>query len=398
MFDKGRASTFTEMKDRDWAPFFAGRREEIAQFEIAHSESRAFATQNMKSGIFRIYQGAPGCGKTSLLQELRRLHPELLFINIREQHLASENLLLKQIRDSAIREQSTHNKTTSAIEAVLEFFRMRESGKALRKEVSRHLLTKSQIVLYADEAQKFGTDERRGLAVLHENELGIPAIVVLAGLSHTSEKLRSVEGLSRLALNAVVNMSSMSDEECADSTLNMLDAFGVVAHTNTSIVCKEIARMSRGWPQHLNRAQVALSIELLETEGDLASVSMTKVEQQSDRYRAMYYSHRLQGSILGQRPELVSVLVQRLKNEQPRDPVAFEDMCAEEIARLGLTDREGFDPRSYAQAMLERGVLSKDETDRYVVAIPSISGWLEKRHPEDVPSGTTTAREKVIDR
>ena len=395
-FQKERAARFANIKDRDWAPFFTGRREEIAQFDLALEETRTLSAQGMEDGVFRIYQGTPGCGKTSLLRELRRLHPELLFVNIREKHLVSEDALLKQIQDSALLARFKHDKAISAAEAVLELFRMKEMGKALRTTVSEHLSTKTEVVLYSDEAQKLGSAQRPGLTVLHENELGMPVTVILAGLSHTSERLRSIEGLSRLAVNSEVNMGAMLDNECVESTLNMLDDFGIEHGPQMARTCEDVARMSRGWPQHLNRAQTALSVQLLETDGDLTAVDMTKVEHRSDQDRASYYAARLEGSILGQRPELVSALVWRLHKDQPSDPLDFQDMCAEEINRFQLANRRGFDPEKYSQAMLERGVLSKDGNNRYVVAIPSMAKWLEKRYPHS--RSTALTGKEIADR
>ena len=391
-FDAQCASDFVAIRDRDLAPFFAGRNDEIVQFDHALKEAEVLSARNLNAAVFRIYQGAPGCGKTSLLEQLQELHQQdLLFVNVRAKHLASEDALLERVRERAIAVRSTQDKILAAGEAILEFLRMKELRSTLRKEVSEYLTKRSRIVLYSDEAQTFGSENQPGLLMLHQNELGVPVIVLLAGLSHTSEKIRSIDGLSRLARNVVTNMGKMSDGECAESTRKMLQAFRIDEDRNAISACKHIARMSRGWPQHLNQAQISLALELLETNGELSATDMAKVERRSDQARTEYYKNRLDGNILGERPEIVSSLVRRLANQQPRDPLDFEEMCADEINKHKLTGKERFDPANFARAMLEQGVLSKDRMERYVVAIPSMTEWLIERHsPVPVPVATRT--------
>lgn len=380
-FDSERAHDFVAIRDRDLAPFFAGRDDEIAQFDLALKEAEVLSARNLNAAVFRIYQGAPGCGKTSLLGHLQQVHHQgLLFVNVRARHLASETALLEQIHERAIAVKSTPDKFVTAGEAVLEFLHMKELRRTLRKEVSEYLTSQSRIVLYSDEAQTFGSEQQSGLLMLHQNELGVPVIVVFAGLSHTSERIRAIDGLSRLARNVVINMGEMSGEDCVQSTRKMFQAFGIDDESSTIAACERIAHMSRGWPQHLNQAQIALARELLETKGDLSLVDMDKVEKSSDQARAEYYEDRLEGSVLGERPEIVSALVRRLERQQPRDPLAFKEMCADEIDARQLNGKEGFDPEGYAQAMLEQGVLSKDQKGRYLVSIPSMSEWLMERY------------------
>ena len=95
-FDSDQTRKFIDLGDRDIAPFFAGRAAEIAHFE---SSFNALDWENKRTAAFRIFQGAPGCGKTSLVEHLRqRYADELLFVDIRRGHLVSEQALVDQIR------------------------------------------------------------------------------------------------------------------------------------------------------------------------------------------------------------------------------------------------------------------------------------------------------------
>ena len=73
-------------RDRDRARYFAGRVAEIDAAESAFAEARKY-TQT----AFRVFTGAPGCGKSSLLTHIRESHadnPELLFRGPRAETLA----------------------------------------------------------------------------------------------------------------------------------------------------------------------------------------------------------------------------------------------------------------------------------------------------------------------
>ena len=69
-FDAPRAHQLLRQRDRDDAPFFAGRRAEIQRFDDALAEVGG-RREHDNAATFLVYQGAPGCGKTSLMHHLR---------------------------------------------------------------------------------------------------------------------------------------------------------------------------------------------------------------------------------------------------------------------------------------------------------------------------------------
>lgn len=72
-FNSDQARKFIELGDRDIAPFFAGRAAEIWHFE---SSFTTLDWENTRTAAFRIYQGAPGCGKTSLVEHHRQRYSD----------------------------------------------------------------------------------------------------------------------------------------------------------------------------------------------------------------------------------------------------------------------------------------------------------------------------------
>ena len=73
-FDSELARALLEEVDRDTAAFFAGRRAEIQRFDEAlRTVEHRF--EGNERALFLVYQGAPGCGKTSLVSHLRNARP-----------------------------------------------------------------------------------------------------------------------------------------------------------------------------------------------------------------------------------------------------------------------------------------------------------------------------------
>ena len=375
-FDPRRAYEFSILRDRDAAPFFTGRGEEIRRFDQAIDE---LDVQPGEQAVFRIYQGAPGCGKTSLLQHLRDVRSDrLLFIGVRETHLASEAALVERVREVAVAEGPTGDRVAARlVQALGSRLRMPESGNQLRDAIATRAAGRSKVVLYMDEAQLVGPTEQPGLVLLHRDGLGVPTVCLFTGLSHTSDRFRSIPGLSRLGSNTVVNMGAMTAAECAASTRMLLDRCGAVGDRDRTAAI--IAEMSHGWPQHLHGAQTALCHELLRTNGALDAVDSERLRSASDRNREEYYRDRLSGSVLGLRPSFTADVVARVRQHQPLDPLALVELCGEELARSGLANNPHVEAtaETFAAALVERGVLSEAPSGGYDVAIPSMAAWLE---------------------
>ena len=112
-FDRRITEELSTHRDRDATPFFAGRADEIDQFDRALTE---LGSQPGEQAVFRIYQGAPGCGKTALLHHLRENRADgVLFVGIQERHLASENALMERVRQVAIEEGPTGAKIAAKV-------------------------------------------------------------------------------------------------------------------------------------------------------------------------------------------------------------------------------------------------------------------------------------------
>ena len=388
-FDREGAETFTERVDRDLALFFQGRAAEIARFESRLALlKRQSESGEVPSSLGLVYQGAPGCGKTSLVNHLAKRHADVLFVSVEKRHFDETADLAARIREVAIGASTLFQSIRQAIEVGLGLLRAKDLNRSAAESIGFAAARRALVAVHMDEAQTLGARQEAGLVSLQRGTLGIPALPLFTGLSHTETILKQIPGMSRLADDAVVNMGAMADGECVDSTLMMLEQLGVESSAaDARQTAQFIATLARGWPQHLNRAQVALCRELVHTDGRLDAVNNSAVQRESDRARQAYYRGRLDGSVLDRRPVLAAQVVKRLDDVQPYDRLDLEAMCAEEMDRLGLGEAEGFAPNAYIEAMIERGVLSARGDRTFGVAIPSMRTWLLDQYGS--PAATT---------
>ena len=289
--------------------------------------------------MFRIYQGAPGSGKTSLLNHLRDSRAdEALFIDIERTHLRGVDILAEHVLDRAVKAGPTGARIASAVvDALGSRLRIGKAGDAVRSAIARGAARRMNIVLCMDEAQTLEASEQPGLVRLHTLGLGVPAICLFAGLGNTESRISAIPGLSRLERDAVVRMGAMTVDECAESTRKMFDELKVEGdEAEMAEAARLTATLSYGWPQHLNEAQGALCVELLQTNGALAAVDTDRVQRESDHRRGNYYRRRLAGTVLSERFGLTAGVVARVTAERPPDlGTALIDVCGEEMERRG---------------------------------------------------------------
>ena len=90
-----------DRRERDAAPYFAGRASQTERFERA-LRSLSKRRHNDRGAEFLIYQGAPGCGKTSLAKHLDDTHADALFVQLAMDHLHSSAALEEKIEAEAL--------------------------------------------------------------------------------------------------------------------------------------------------------------------------------------------------------------------------------------------------------------------------------------------------------
>ena len=287
-FHAERAHHVVTTDDRDEAPFFAGRAAEIRHFDEAVAQARQRGSHNPRS-LFRIFQGAPGCGKTSLVTHLQRVRGDLLFVAVEPGDFVNRDAVTTRVLQQVAHQASAAGKALSwRLGAVAAMVRAGEAGKELRKALAGRDAKNAMMVLHMDEAQRI-PPTADGLISLHTRgmEGDVPTVCVFTGLSHTAARIRAVEGMSRLADEAIVNMGGMSGDECAASTLAMLATVGALGDRETAAV--QTAGLAHGWSQHLTGIHKSLCRELLRVGGRLDRVDYAQVNRESTEHRYAYH-------------------------------------------------------------------------------------------------------------
>jgi len=315
-------------RDRDTARFFAGRGAEIDRFDDALAELDERGEHD-NAAEFVIYQGAPGCGKTSLLNHLRGLqtYDDVLFVTVGLRDLTNEDSLQRLVWGHTERASPARRREIKGF------------GESSQRPEQKNQRIRA-VVLHLDEAQVVDDTAKPGLLMLHTKGLGFPCAMVMTGLGHTKRRVSSIEGLSRPAGNSTVGMGAMAADECAESTLMMLRELDVDGTDGERESAADlVATLSQGWPHHLCGAQIALCRELLATSGVLRRVDVGQVRRQSDENRRAYYFGGLAHSALAESPRFSASLVAKVDESRPADVLALEELCREERERCG---RAGF--------------------------------------------------------
>ena len=387
-FDKLAAERFAEQDDRDEAWFFAGRDSERRAFAAAARQAFAPASDGGRPrAVFRIFQGAPGSGKTSFVRRMETERDDLLFVLADDRHLADADTLMQRIAQEALEQRKGANVVSGLAVAALEATRMRTAAETVTRAAGDRAASQAGLVIWTDEAQTVD-DSCRALASAHKGGLGIPTLVVLSGLPTTARRVRAIPGLSRLADGAVVNMGSMSDGECATSTKAMLEAFGTNAsEAAMNEAASKVAAMSFGWPQHLKCAQKSLAQALIDAHGELGEVDMAQVARESDTRRSAYYRQRLDNGALAEEPRVALAIISKIGRAGHLDCNirAMVDQVRDEAKAARSLNQSEEGARTLLDDMVEHGILVRTRSpaditlDRWQVAVPSMATWADEQ-------------------
>ena len=380
---------------RDDARYFEGRVKEIEAFNLSLN-----ASARRLQSVFRIYQGAPGCGKTSLAHHLAETTPSAVFVKLSDEHLTDFPAVIRRIQ-SAARKQSG-NQALNAVRWSAAFVE-RLTGKTLTKQIQdaadRIATHELRFALHIDEAHSLNGNALNVLKRMHVAGLGdverMPCVLVLTGLAHTQEHINSHSGLTRAGDTTTINMTKMATQECADSTARMLIELNPDGGTSEArqSLANLAAQASFGWPRHLSSAQKAICEALLQTDGNALALDYRKINARCAELRSEYYEERMNDV-----PEYKNhpnafkrVIVAIAARPLPRQPDHLAALCRDEINKDSLIEKTLPDAITMATAMDATGVVER-KGEHWALAIPSMAAWAEQQlkrtHPSPTPEMT----------
>ena len=195
-FDHELADEIIEDTDRDVARFFAGRNDELVAFERA-----VRVAGRREQTVFHVIQGAPGAGKSSLIQKIRddnADNPDLVLVDVDKDLLSNVTAMKMRIADELVQGTAL---AAEGIEAFSDALRVRNLGTFVRRGLEGGLRKPRHPGRWSFgtmRGQNYDARQRDALDHLHKKGLGggLRAVFLLAGLSPTRSVLAGL-GISR---------------------------------------------------------------------------------------------------------------------------------------------------------------------------------------------------------
>ncbi len=388
-------------------PFFCGRDEEYSVFQrTSNSLSRGFA-----GGGTMIFQGAPGSGKTALMQECMEA--------VREHSTAEEPWVAASIAPGALKSPATvisemihaskeESRRLSKVmlgadsrklanlsslgrqlfdELLARGFSLAgvsvgakpDAGKASSADTSidamvrrsAPLLKKAHYVIFVDEAQNTPVDPTtvRVIDFLHRDSRGIALVAAFFGLSDTEERLREC-GLSRISDERIVNLEPLSTEEAKRSLALMLETYYGGSDEERDAWADTLAALSQGWPQHINRIGVAAGRVIRANGGKMQEHLLAEAMEKGAERKNDYYDRRLSAGY-----KKVRIYTELALAARPNDELSLEEIRQLSAQELKRTETP-FD--EFMRLTLHAGILSPADTlhEAYRFPIPSLADYL----------------------
>ncbi len=423
---------FSESTDRETPVAFVGREEQTGALK-RDLEARFRQWQGWEGrgdppkwkGATWLFQGAPGAGKTALLECLEGLKINGRAVRVclidDEADLHNDFRLKRKIAEafvpgSAAKMVGTDTTQTgkgakvgggvSGFGARLEGSADASKGKSeqragltwedfVNKEKSQ---SSSPLLLLFDEAQALEDQAGPQLRWLHKGEHGLPIIPVFGGLAWTAGRFYDL-GISRTALRRVHTLEALSEDDCKVVAQAFFDKYGVLGSSQEREEWAEtIARESQCWPQHIQASLQGLAEALAEAGGDLGKTDREKALKGGFDRRKEYYEARLAsfGRRFRKLPYLAAAAIAYLDRDRSgllSTARLGRAVDRGHVKRLALSwpkmnleedDPELMLPRGVTgvdavEAMIDAGMIHEGVNGVLHVPIPSFADYLKSR-------------------
>ncbi len=403
-FDREGLQAFVDGGDKSPPPVFVGRAELLKDIEGKASLAwrGAGAAAHGIPGVTRIIQGAPGAGKSSLLDRLetRSLEaramtkggeePRVLFLTsemleesvsrilglLREAGRLAQHEWLERGRDLLGR-AARRVEAVSAAGVDVDLSRTELGGLLALREALPPERWARPVIVAIDEAQNIRPDKHAPPALflqgIHNGRTGLPLTLVLAGLGDTADRATKL-GLTRgtvihgIGSLAAEEVSSFMEESCRHFGM---DPGGYVERLDA------LANPCEGWPRHLHFALQALGRAALAVNGNLGVVDWQAVVREAEGSRLNYYRDQ-QSEEMEDAAGLVAAVLRSLDGNSGTVGVMGSigrNVRAEEGWRLP----EGMTARSFLSHLIHRGALHRHADKTITCPIPSFRTFLIKK-------------------
>ncbi len=283
--------------DRGPAKYFHGRQRVMGNFKKLVNDSL-----KESSGTIFLIQGAPGAGKTALLDQCGKLAKrdgwKSAVINIPA--LWDPDVLLHCLgKGDGL--QFKGSSGTLGFEAGIKASATVEVSAKHVPTIMKILQDDSKpLLLILDEAQVLGIEDvvksdHKGtvtsvLDYIHNGRLNKPVILLMGGLGITSKALRSL-GISRYKGGCFVELGALGKKsECAVIKDWLVKEGRAEGDPNPWV--DAIAQKTCGWPQHITAYAEAAAKQIRKDKGNMTPQGLESVNRTGLERREMYYRQR----------------------------------------------------------------------------------------------------------
>ncbi len=374
--DAGKSSPPPTGRDRGPAAFFHGRKAIISSFETALSD-----TITLNAGTTFLIQGAPGAGKTALL--------DVLSSRAEEKKWEVSKISIEDLYTPASMAQSLgrsytvdHEQAAKIGVKFIEGGYVRSvAGHASPKEILKSLAPEEGLILVLDEAQYLiNLNEtpsekhvaRDTLDVIHNGDVGRPVVLLAAGLGTTESALNSL-GISRFVRDCTVGLGALGEESEWAVIRDWLTKDGG-AKGDPAPWIHAIAQQTHGWPQHIISYVKSAVAYLKSNNHRMTDDGLQIVLEKGNEFRLDYYETRAREFSLQQRRVIGSFIAKY----QPDEYFEKEDLMALLDAKYAPKPASKF-----FDDLLHSGILHKQDGGVYGIPIPSMQTWLIEEYGRD---------------
>ncbi len=356
------------VNDRGPARYFHGRT------QILHDFSDLLVRAKKKrDGTTFLIQGAPGVGKTALLDQCEKLATVNGWdvVKIKTGALWDKGKMLRSLGFGKM--AGIGSISVSLVEA----FKAEVSlSKPARSTTSLNVVEKRKrkpLLLILDEAQRLSNanelskaqfDEAGDLLeAIHNGELNKSVILLAAGLGTTEAAFSSL-GVSRFRGGCFVELGAL-DKESERAVIQDWIVKEGGAKGNPDEWVDAIAQNTYGWPQHITAYGDAAAKQIQNDQREMTHDGLEVVHRLGIKRREAYYKQRAKGISVKERGSLARLI------QNTGDGLYQEDIETALSQEYNDPDKA----KRFFKKAVNRGILhSQDEL--YSIPIPSMRAWL----------------------
>ena len=391
---------FIEDKDRGKAVIFVGREAELSHVQGCINRLLRRRDESAPgSDLTTVIQGAPGAGKSALLEKIAEDWPldgagegKPAAIRLAASALKLPMVELLEVVSCQVSGNTGIKRTLARFFSSISVNVAGMAGVTFGLDPSQ-LTGKSMtpVILLFDEIQSvlIGSDLQpqsnlaQNIRLLHTGEHNAPVFPIYGGLANSADLLRSA-GLTRLAMESELTLPGFSDAEMDELMTRFVDEYLSSARPSSSTLERwgyALRRDSQGWPMHCRNFLIALCKEIKARDWRPEEVDLDAVRMRAQQLRFRYYAQRMQDALEEQEAP-VSTVLEAMRRSIPmkRGQIvelierAYQERSSGDSGRDSLP--ESMTARQVFDVMLHSGVVQKTVKGKFVCPIPSLASYI----------------------